>query len=96
MCLATIVLSLAATTVRAGEVLPATPADSNVVVARLSFPDTGESMASAMPIREDRVADSTVPQQALVPLPTGGSMGVISLACLTLVGSRKAIIRFIT
>jgi len=94
LCLATIVLALIAGVARAGEVTP--PSDASIIAAQLTFPDSSGSVVSTLPVQEDRVTDTATPQQALVPLPSGAWMGLVSLGCLALVSSRKAIIRFIT
>lgn len=63
---------------------------------RLNFPEMAKGTI-ALPVREDRAsADYVLPQQALVPLPSGAWMGLVSLGVLTLLGSRKAIVRFVT
>ena len=66
------------------------------VPERLSFPEAVKATID-MPVREDRAsAEYVLPQQALVPLPSGAWMGLVSLGVLTLFGSRKAIVKFVT
>ena len=92
-----VVLAVASVT-RAAEVT--LPPDQNsapsLTAGTLEFSHLSQTPAVAQ-LPGQPAIDANAPQeQAMIPVPSGGKMGMVLLGLLTLFSSRKAIVRFIT
>ena len=99
MMLAFVLAMLVSTSVmRAAEVTlpPDQSATRSLTAGALEFSHLSQTPAVAQLPGEPAMDADVSQEQAMIPVPSGGKMGMVLLAILTLFASRKAIVRFIT
>lgn len=92
-----VVLALANVARAADVALPPDPNSTPSLTAGvLDFSHLSQTPPVAQLPGEPAMDANVSQEQAMIPVPSGGKMGMVLLAVLTLFASRKAIIRFIT
>jgi hypothetical protein len=96
---ACVVLVLASVSIsRAAEVTlpPDQSSVPNLTAGALEFSHLSQTPAVAQLPGQPAMDANVSQEQAMIPVPSGGKMGMVLLGVLTLFSSRKAIVRFIT